>query len=207
MRIGIVGRGRWGSVYARTLEKLGIEYEWGYGGDGVIVATPAETHYAIAKRLLLAGTPIILEKPVTLEPEQARELVTLGGIAFAGHTRTYAPSWRKFRASLENPKDVVAIMGRDVPDPWMDCGPHLVAMCLDIGVDPVGAVICTPQMRVPLSFTVGERTWHDNPYESPLEVLITEFVEAIRLGKPNNAGLRLGAEVVEFLWRYRRIPT
>jgi hypothetical protein len=211
MKLGILGHG-WGYTYAKTLDKLGIDYRHdrtvGQGVDGVIVATPAETHYEIARDLLKAGIPIILEKPVTLDPEQARELVTLGGIAFAGHTRLYDPSWRSFKASLHKIESIDCIAGGTSRDPWWDWGPHLVAMCLDVGFDPRAASIRCEKERIPLSFIVnGTHEFRDvvgSP--TPLEVLCTEFVQAIELGEPNNAGLVLGAEVVEFLCLSRITP-
>lgn len=209
MKIGIIGR-NWGSIYARTLEKLGVPYwisgrEWDKRADGVIVASPPETHYGIAKRLLSEGVPIILEKPVTLEPAQAWELVNLGGIAFAGHTRLFSPAWRTFKASLQSVDSITAVAGGTLRDPWWDWGPHLAAMCLDLGFDPRKARIRTERVRIPLSFVVnGEFEYRDVLTDPmPLEVLLTEFIAAIEKGEPNNDGLRLGAEVVEFLHESR----
>lgn len=45
--------------------------------DGVIVATPHATHYAIAADVLARGVPLMLEKPMVLHARQARELVAL----------------------------------------------------------------------------------------------------------------------------------
>lgn len=204
--LAIVGAGRWGKVYAATLEELGIRFTigraWG-NCDGVIVATPPETHFPIAREVLQRGVPLLLEKPITLDPQDARELVKLGGIAFAGHTRLYSPSWRKFKASLSHVSNVHASAGGTSRNPWWDWGPHLAAMCLDVGVDPRKAEICVSRVKYPLSFTAGGETWMDDPREKPLEVLITEFVAAIERGEPDNQGLRLGAEVVEFLHESR----
>jgi hypothetical protein len=204
MKLRILGHG-WGRVYARTLEKLGINYvhdrNWGQGADGVIIATPAETHYEIARGFLEAGTPILLEKPVTLDPAQAHELVALGGIAFAGHTRLFSPSWRAFKASLPKVHSIDCIAGGTFRDPWWDWGPHLAAMCLDLGFDPRMAEMRCESEKVPLSFLVnGMYDWQDEITDPmPLEVLVTEFVAAIERGEPNNEGLKLGAQVVEFL--------
>ena len=204
MKLAVVGRGRWGGVYGRTLEKLGIDYEIGRtwrGCDGVIVASPPETHYELAREILTAGYPLVLEKPITTDPSQAWELVKLGGIAFAGHTRLYSPSWRKFKASLSTVESVDCVVGGTARDPWWDWGPHLVAMCLDLGFDPRKARIACMSASVPLSFRVnGDREWRDAITDPmPLEVLINEFVAAIERGEPDNDGLKLGARVVEFL--------
>ncbi len=41
----------------------------------VVISTPAETHYEIAKKALLSGKHVFVEKPLALEVEKAEELV------------------------------------------------------------------------------------------------------------------------------------
>lgn len=45
--------------------------------DGVIVVTPHHTHYRLVKDALLAGADVMVEKPMVLDPVEARELVAL----------------------------------------------------------------------------------------------------------------------------------
>jgi predicted dehydrogenase len=45
--------------------------------DGVVVATPHATHYAIATEVLQRGIGLMLEKPMVLRAREARELVRL----------------------------------------------------------------------------------------------------------------------------------
>ncbi len=45
--------------------------------DAVIVVTPHHTHYRLVKDSLLAGADVMVEKPMVLDPLQARELVEL----------------------------------------------------------------------------------------------------------------------------------
>jgi predicted dehydrogenase len=45
--------------------------------DAVIIATPARTHYALAKRALEAGKHVFVEKPLTMDVGQAEEVVAL----------------------------------------------------------------------------------------------------------------------------------
>jgi predicted dehydrogenase len=45
--------------------------------DGVIVATPHNTHFAIAADVLSRGIPLMLEKPMVLSAREARQLVGL----------------------------------------------------------------------------------------------------------------------------------
>ena len=45
--------------------------------DAVIVVTPHHTHYRLVKDSLLAGADVMVEKPMVLDPMEARELVDL----------------------------------------------------------------------------------------------------------------------------------
>jgi predicted dehydrogenase len=43
--------------------------------DAVVIATPVFTHYDLAKRALLAGKHVLLEKPMTATVAEAKELI------------------------------------------------------------------------------------------------------------------------------------
>ncbi|WP_461208434.1 Gfo/Idh/MocA family oxidoreductase [Desulfocurvus sp. DL9XJH121] len=62
---------------------------------GVVVATPAETHYAIAKEALLAGRHVYVEKPLVLDEAEGAELIALaesrGLTLMVGHLLHYHP--------------------------------------------------------------------------------------------------------------------
>ncbi len=68
------------------------------GVDAVVIATPAGTHYPLARAALLAGKHVLVEKPLTTRAEHARELVHLaesrGLTLMAGHTFMYHPAVR-----------------------------------------------------------------------------------------------------------------
>lgn len=131
-------------------------------------------------------------------PSEAYELHAMGGIAFAGHTRLYSPEWKIFKASCPRIEYLEARAGGTLRNPWWDWGPHIVAMCLDLGFDPRRAQISVRKAREPLSFVVnGSHRFTDRRTSpSPLECLLTEFVAAIDVGEPDN---RLMPEVVEIL--------
>jgi predicted dehydrogenase len=69
--------------------------------SGVVIATPAETHYKLAKDCLLAGKHVMVEKPLTYDLKQAEELVRIsestGRHLMVGHTYEYnmAIQWIK----------------------------------------------------------------------------------------------------------------
>jgi predicted dehydrogenase len=45
--------------------------------DGVVIATPHDTHYALVKDALEAGCDVMIEKPMVVDPAHGRELVAL----------------------------------------------------------------------------------------------------------------------------------
>lgn len=106
VRIGVIGSGKWGEnhlrVYAelkeldcqlvgladidaskKTLaESYGILFMQNYKEllplvDAVSVVVPTTLHYPIVKECLAAGKHVLVEKPITLDADQARELVSL----------------------------------------------------------------------------------------------------------------------------------
>ena len=46
--------------------------------EAVAIATPAATHFALARRALLRGKHVLVEKPMCASVAEARELVALG---------------------------------------------------------------------------------------------------------------------------------
>ena len=63
---------------------------------GVAIATPAETHYTLVKRALLAGKDVFVEKPLALTYEEGMELVDLAHaterMLLVGHVLEYHPA-------------------------------------------------------------------------------------------------------------------
>lgn len=73
---------------------------------GVIIATPAATHYSVAKAGLLAGKDVLIEKPMTLDAKQARELKELAmekqKVLMVGHLLFYKPAYTVIKNELES---------------------------------------------------------------------------------------------------------
>ncbi|HEX7446139.1 MAG TPA: Gfo/Idh/MocA family oxidoreductase [Pirellulales bacterium] len=69
--------------------------------NGVVIATPVETHYWLAKAALLAGKAVLIEKPLTADVAQAEELVALaderGLTLMVDHTFIYSPAVAKIK--------------------------------------------------------------------------------------------------------------
>lgn len=75
---------------------------------GVIIATPAATHYQLAKKVLLAGKHVFVEKPLTTKVSQAKELIALAKknrrVLMVGHTFLYNDAVRKIKEYIDKGK-------------------------------------------------------------------------------------------------------
>ena len=101
-RVGLVGCGRWGRHVLRDLRALGCEVavvarseesrrrasDGGAseivdsiaalaGADGIIIATPEDSHAAVSRAALELGVAVFCEKPLTVDPASAAELAAL----------------------------------------------------------------------------------------------------------------------------------
>lgn len=78
-----------------------IEDAMSNSASAVVISTPAETHYNLAKTALLAGKDVYVEKPLALQYFQAQELVDLAKqknkILMVGHLLQYHPAVVKLK--------------------------------------------------------------------------------------------------------------
>lgn len=69
--------------------------------QGVVIATPAESHYKMALSAIEAGKDVLVEKPLTLSVEEGERLVGLarerGAILMVGHLLEYHPAVLRLR--------------------------------------------------------------------------------------------------------------
>jgi predicted dehydrogenase len=106
--------------------------------DAVVIATPVDTHYNLAARVLEAGKHVFVEKPLAPSSELADELARIaaerGRILMCGHTFLYSPPVRAIKRMISDGKlgDIYFISSsrvnlglhqRDVSVIW-DLGPH-----------------------------------------------------------------------------------
>lgn len=72
----------------------------------VVIATPAETHYEMAKEALLAEKNVYVEKPLSLKIEEAVELIQLAEkkkkILMVGHILQYHPAVIRLKELIDN---------------------------------------------------------------------------------------------------------
>lgn len=155
MRIAIIGIGAFGKNHVRVLEELGHDI-WTvdsnkllgakssdykdilYDGtpiEAAIVATSAHTHHEICKNILERKIPVLVEKPMTMNYEQALELVELAKknntVFVVGHIFRFHPLTdaiikylREFVESGEKPGEILAIKAvrSGLHLPRNDCG-------------------------------------------------------------------------------------
>lgn len=122
--LALIGAGYWGKNLARnfhqlgalhtlcdlsqaTLDSYGADYDavqktsaidslWSNTAiDRVAIAAPAVLHYQLAKKALLAGKDVFVEKPLCLDAAEAAELIALaaghGRVLMVGHLLQYHP--------------------------------------------------------------------------------------------------------------------
>ena len=135
VRVAVVGVGYWGKNLVRNFQELGAlealcdvdpsaevtcrsRYEGvKFGSDyrklladpsvnAVALATPAVTHYEMAKAALEAGKDVLVEKPLAIDVKQGEDLVKLaeakGRILMVGHILRYHPAILKLKQLIKD---------------------------------------------------------------------------------------------------------
>jgi predicted dehydrogenase len=134
-QIAVIGAGYWGVNHVRNFHELGalamvcdssprsleriastfpdvrIESDFRSALSnssirGVVIATPAETHYWMAREAIEAGKDVLVEKPLTLDVAEGEQLVELAGkrgaILMVGHLLEYHPAVLRLRELIES---------------------------------------------------------------------------------------------------------
>jgi UDP-2-acetamido-3-amino-2,3-dideoxy-glucuronate N-acetyltransferase len=132
--VALVGCGYWGKNLARNLHQMGhlvavcdespavlASVRSAYKGvkvsrsldsllkdprvKAVALAVPAAQHYALARKSLLAGKDVFVEKPLALRVSEAEELVALANkrkrVLMVGHILEYHPAIRKLKEFVD----------------------------------------------------------------------------------------------------------
>jgi UDP-2-acetamido-3-amino-2,3-dideoxy-glucuronate N-acetyltransferase len=134
MRVAVAGAGYWGANLVRVFHELGalgricdfsaarlqqlaakypdVKMDRSYEAilddpavDAVVIATPAETHYSLARQALCAGKDVYVEKPLTLHCEEAESLTELAErrrrILMVGHLLEFHPAITRLNELIE----------------------------------------------------------------------------------------------------------
>jgi len=116
----------------------------------VSIATPTLQHYAIAREFLEQGIDVLVEKPLTVDPNQARELVQLAeskeAILQVGHLERFNPAIRKLESVIKEPKFVECHRLAPFVERGTDVNVVLDLMIHDI--DVIASLVRSPVDRV-----------------------------------------------------------
>lgn len=142
VKIGVIGTGKWGKNHIRIFsnincklvgladinpkcEELAKEYKIKFFRDYhdmlplvdcVTVVVPTDLHYNIVKDCLNAGKHVLVEKPITLEPKETKELVELAKekklILSVGYLFRFNPAVIELKKIINNIGKIQYIKGR-----------------------------------------------------------------------------------------------
>ena len=133
-KILLLGLGRWGANHLRNLNNLPIELYVAEVGDkqleparklgipaerlttnykdfinkidGVVIVTPAQTHFPLCQEFLEAGKDVFVEKPLTLANEESKALAEIAAkhkrILQVGHILRFDPATLWLRDAVQN---------------------------------------------------------------------------------------------------------
>ena len=181
--LGIIGAGRWGSNWVRTLATLPeSELRWCCDVspaslarvreqfpavqtttrfddmlednrlEGLVIATIAPTHFDLARRALLAGKHVLVEKPMTLSQHEAVELTELARrcqrVLMVGHLLEYHPVVGQIKKMMDSGElgEVHYLYSqrlnlgtiRSDENAWWSLAPHDISVaCRLLGSTPV----------------------------------------------------------------------
>lgn len=134
MQVAVIGCGYWGRNHVRNFHQLGalaavcdatvvgqtaaselapgipttahFEDVLHSSVQGIVIATPAETHFELAQRALAVGKDVLVEKPLALTYEQGDHLVRLAEknktILMVGHVLEYHPGIVRLSELVKN---------------------------------------------------------------------------------------------------------
>ncbi len=106
--------------------------------DAATVATPTVTHFDFARRLLERGRHVLVEKPFTETPEQARALCELaqqhGVVLQVGHIERFNPALSALEKRITRPRFIEASRLSPYPGRSLDVGVVLDVMIHDLEI-------------------------------------------------------------------------
>ncbi len=165
-RIGVIGTGHIGRLHARILSEVaagefccvydanteaarevakthGVKAsasleEFVASVDAATLATPTPFHFSIGKQLLEAGRHVLIEKPITENTDDARELVAIAkgrGLALqVGHVERFNPVLSALENRLHQPRFIESHRLSPYPNRSTDIGVVLDLMIHDIEI-------------------------------------------------------------------------
>ena len=130
--------------------------------NAIAIATPVHTHFAMARKSLLAGKHTFIEKPMASSVTECREIIHHAGennlTLMLGHTFVYSPAVQKIKEIIDNGDigDIQYISSRrlnlglfqsDINVAW-DLAPHDISIILYIMEETPASVNCQGKAHV-----------------------------------------------------------
>jgi predicted dehydrogenase len=131
LKVGIIGLGKLGSIHLRiykesrkigkiylvdtdkkALKQPGLPAYSNYRSlknkvDLVSIATPTSTHFEIARFFLENKIPVLVEKPITKNTQEAKKLIRIAQknktLIFVGHVERFNSAYLKAKETIKNP--------------------------------------------------------------------------------------------------------
>jgi len=170
--IAVIGTGRWGRTLMRAIgagagltavaairsgsstvetidDSIPVFPTWRAAAearpiDGFVFAVPPDIQPAIAEKIIAAGFPVFLEKPLALNRDAARRLLAVakstGFTGLVDHVHLFAPEFVELCRRLppdQGVREIRSVSGNNGPyrERWTACwdwAPHDIAMCLAV---------------------------------------------------------------------------
>lgn len=132
--------------------------------DALSIAVPTLEHHALARRALLRGKDVLVEKPMTVTLEQADDLVELARagarVLQVGHIERFNPATDVLRAHVQQPRFIEVHRLSGFPERSLDVDVVLDVMIHDLDivlaldgsppvqVEAVGVPVLTPKVDI-----------------------------------------------------------
>lgn len=191
MKVAVIGCGYWGKNLVRNFYELGVlgaifdaneetsrvfsqEYKVPALSveaiakdphiEAVVIAAPAPLHYQLAKNFLLAGKDIFVEKPLTLDQQEAKELIDIAAkgqrILMVGHVLNYHPAFEVLKKTVQDGEigKVLSLTSsrlslgklRTEEDVWWSFAPHDISMILALAGQKPQKIFNTGEYLTPV---------------------------------------------------------
>lgn len=150
MNLLLIGNGNWGKNYVKTINnfypniKLIIANKDNYINlinnkpDGVIIATPPDSHISIAQQALSLDIPVLIEKPIALSIEEVKKIEKYTAPILINYIHLFSQSYQNLKNIVQNSSiSEISSLGfnhgpiRNYSSLW-DYGCHDIAMILDL---------------------------------------------------------------------------
>jgi len=168
IKVSQIGTGQWGKILIQKFHALsGIHLAYGHknreelqselgltftedvdelidSSDVVVVATPPQTHFELAKNILQSHKDLFIEKPITLSSQEAIELVELADenrlVLAVDHTLCHSTAYKRFSELPGTRQKAEAHFlkistGEKLLNAYWNMGIHMVALAVALEVE------------------------------------------------------------------------